>query len=91
MPTRIVEVSLVGPHRMKLKFKDGSKGELDFLSSVGVASTMTRELADPEYFARVFLDHDALTWPNGFDLCPDWTRSIVEQSGNLAKDRKKSA
>ena len=31
---------------------------------------MVQPLKDPAYFARVFLDLGAPTWPNGFDMAP---------------------
>jgi hypothetical protein len=40
-------------------------------------------LRDEAYFARVFLEFGALTWPNGYDMCPDWLRGEMEAAGEL--------
>ena len=44
---------------------------------------MVAPLRDPAYFARVFLEFGAPTWPNGFDLCPDWLHMEMEAAGEL--------
>ena len=36
------------------------------------ATELIRPLKDPRYFRRVFLDAGAPTWPNGYDICPDY-------------------
>jgi hypothetical protein len=45
---------------------------------------MIAPLRDPEFFARVTLDYGAPTWPNGYDMCPDWLRMEMEKAGELA-------
>jgi len=40
---------------------------------------------------QLFLEDGAPTWPNGFDLCPDWLRSEIEAMGGLARDATLSA
>jgi hypothetical protein len=40
-------------------------------------------LRDAQYFARVFLEFGAPTWPNGFDLAPEWLRREMEAAGEL--------
>jgi hypothetical protein len=44
---------------------------------------MVEPLRDPDYFARVFLDYGAPTWPNSFDMSPDWLRIKMERAGEL--------
>jgi hypothetical protein len=46
---------------------------------------MVEPLRDPVYFARVFLEDGAPTWPNGFDMCPDWLRREIGAAGALAR------
>jgi hypothetical protein len=43
-------------------------------------SRKNQPLCDPAYFARVFLEDCAPTWPNGFDMCPDWLRRETESA-----------
>jgi hypothetical protein len=47
---------------------------------------MVELLRDPAYFARVFLEDGAPTWPNGFDMDPEWLRREIEATGGLAWD-----
>jgi hypothetical protein len=43
-------------------------------------------LRDPAFFARVFLEDGAPTWPNGFDAAPGWLRREIEAAGTLVRD-----
>lgn len=60
----------VSGHRLWLEFSDGSQGERDFSELVRKERPVLEPLRDPAYFARVFLQRGAPTWPNGFDLAP---------------------
>jgi hypothetical protein len=42
-------------------------------------------LRDPAYFDRVFLEFGAPTWPNGFDVAPEWLRREMEKAGELTR------
>ena len=44
---------------------------------------MAEPLRDEAYFARVFLQFGAPTWPNGLDMCPDWLRLEMEAAGEV--------
>jgi hypothetical protein len=33
----------------------------------------------------VFLEFGALTWPNGFDIEPEWLRRKMEEAGELER------
>ena len=72
---------LTGPFTASLCFQDGLIAELDFEKwvSTGKRGPMIRPLADEHYFKQVFLDHGALTWPNGFDIDPCAVRHWAEQ------------
>ena len=67
----ITQVEHLGEFRLRLRFDDGTEGELDLkplLSFRGVFEP----LRDPEYFARVRVDADlgTICWPNEADLDP---------------------
>jgi hypothetical protein len=47
---------------------------------------MFEPLRDPTFFARVFLEDGAPTWPNGFDVAPGWLCREIEATGALARD-----
>ena len=46
---------------------------------------MLEPLRDQAYFARVFLEFGAPTWPNGFDIAPEWLRREMAAAGELAR------
>jgi Protein of unknown function (DUF2442) len=68
---RIVEVEIVGEHRLRLAFDDGVSGELD--ASHWDWSGIFEPLRDPVYFAQVGLDEElgTISWPNGADVAPE--------------------
>jgi hypothetical protein len=43
-------------------------------------------LRDENYFARVFLEFGALTWPNGFDIAPEWLRREMSERNELQRN-----
>ncbi len=58
---------------LRLGFSDGTQGVVDLAPVVMARKGMFLPLRDPEFFARVSVDHEAGTvvWPNGLDLDPD--------------------
>ena len=44
---------------------------------------MLELLRDPAYFARVFVDFGAPTWPNGYDLAPHALYAEMAKAGLL--------
>ena len=44
---------------------------------------MLEPLRSVVYFNRVFIECGALTWPNGFDLAPEWLRREMAAAGEL--------
>ena len=43
---------------------------------------MIEPLRDLDYFKRCFLEFGAPTWPNGFDLAPDWLQRETTPRGS---------
>jgi hypothetical protein len=83
---RIAKIKCLGGYRLRATFNHGMAGDLDFSAIVHGGGPMAEPLRDPAYFARVFLDDGAPTWPNGYDVAPGWLRQEVEASGALAPD-----
>ncbi len=81
MLNEVIETKVVAPHVLRVTFKDGYTGVHDFVWLANERGNMAEPLADPAYFARVFLEYGALTWPNGYDMCPDWLRMEMEKVG----------
>jgi hypothetical protein len=65
---KILKIMKLGGCRLHLSFSDGTEGEWDFSHIAAEGGTMVEPLRSQRYFARVFLQLGALTWPNGFDL-----------------------
>ena len=67
----ITAVKVVGEHRLRLTFEDGTVGDVDF--SARKWRGVLEPLSDPAYFARVRVNPEAgtIAWPNGVDLAPE--------------------
>ncbi|MFY9642148.1 MAG: DUF2442 domain-containing protein [Rhodomicrobium sp.] len=74
MLTKITGIERLGGFHLRIAFNDGSEGVHDFPSMVREVGPMLAPLRDENYFARVFVEFGALTWPNGFDISPEWLR-----------------
>jgi hypothetical protein len=83
---KVAKIKPLGGHRVRATFSDGMAGEYDFSAIVAEGGPMVEPLRDPAYFARVFLEDGAPTWPNGFDAAPGWLRREIEATGGLARD-----
>ena len=83
---KVVGIEKSGGHRLRIRFSDGSFGEHDFAAMTNDPGPLLDPLRDADYFARVFLDFGALTWPNGFDIAPEWLRREMEAAGELSRD-----
>jgi len=75
----------LGGFRLRVCFSDGSEGVHDFTPLVNELGPMLEPLRDEVYFARVFLEFGAPTWPNGFDIAPEWLRREMEKAGELTR------
>ena len=79
----VVGVERLGGHRLAIEFSDGMVGVKDFSSLLGRTGPMVEPLKDPNYFARVFVDDGALTWPNGYDWDPTALHDEMREAGLL--------
>ena len=85
MLIKVTRLEKLGGFRLRLRFSDGSGGTHDFSAMVQESGPMMEPLRDPTYFARVFLEFGALTWPNGFDIAPEWLRREMDAAGELTQ------
>ncbi len=67
----VTAVKVVGNHRLRLSFEDGTEGEVD-LSNWSWRGIF-EPLADANYFRQVRLDEElgTIVWPNGADIAPE--------------------
>jgi hypothetical protein len=82
----VVSVKPVGGFRLRIGFSDGSVGVHDFSSTASRDGEMVRPLKDPTFFARVFVELGALTWPKGFDLDPIALHDRMAAAGELSRE-----
>lgn len=81
----VVSVKPMGGYRLRVGFSDGTAGVHDFSATAARDGEMVRPLKDPAYFARVFVELGALTWPNGFDLDPIALHERMAAAGELTQ------
>jgi hypothetical protein len=67
----VTAVEVIGPHKIRVTFKDGLVGDVDF--SGRNWRRVFAPLADPDYFAKVYVDTEVgtIVWPNGVDMAPE--------------------
>jgi hypothetical protein len=85
MLTKVTHLDRLGGFRLHVRFNDGREGIHDFTALANGPGAALVPLRDEAYFARVFLEFGALTWPNGFDIAPEWLRREMESAGELAR------
>ncbi len=81
----VIELKLLGGHRLQIAFSDGTVGTRDFSDIKSRTGEMVGPLKDPAYFARVFIDDGALTWPNGYDWDPIALHDDMKKAGLLRR------
>jgi len=82
----VVAVKPLGGFRLRVAFSDGSAGVHDFSATVARNGEMVRPLKDPAFFAKVFVELGALSWPNGFDLDPIALHDRMAAAGELHRE-----
>ena len=85
MLTKVTRLQKLGRFRLHVRFNDGSEGVHDFAAMVAERGSMLVPLRDESYFDRVFLECGAPTWPNGFDIAPEWLRREMEAAKELSR------
>lgn len=80
---KVRKVEPLGGFRLRFTFSDGAVGECDFAQLIARSDPMLEPLKDPAYFARVFLEFGAPTWPNGYDMAPHALYEELAQSNAL--------
>ena len=67
----IIGVEVIGDHRLRLTFEDGTVGDVDFRGRDWRG--VFEPLRDPKVVARVTVDPEAgtIVWPGGLDMAPE--------------------
>lgn len=79
MPWDVVDLEIIAPLAMLVRFSDGTSGEVRFEAShlTGVFSV----LKDFNFFNQAFIDRGAVAWPNNLDLAPDTMYNEIKANG----------
>lgn len=83
MLAMVTEFHFLDGYRLAVKFSDGTEGVHDLSALASRSGAAIEPLKDIEYFRRGFLEFGALTWPNGFDISPEWLRREMQAAGEL--------
>ena len=75
---KIIKATVKNDRKIEIEFDNGIKGQFSFDHYFKCKNEMA-DLADNKALEQMFIseDTDSLTWPNGFDICPDVLYSIV--------------
>ncbi len=82
MPWRVAAVETLSGFRLRVRFLDGTEGEVDMNALVHAPTAgVFAALADPAVFGEAGVVHGAVTWPGDIDLAPDAMYRAIKASG----------
>jgi hypothetical protein len=82
-PWRVVSVQPLPNFRLRVRFVDGTQGEVDLKSLIlSPSAGVFAVLADVALFEQVFVDFGAVTWPGELDLAPDAMYEDIKQASS---------
>ena len=79
----VVKVKPMEAFRLWVRFSDGSEGVADLSKLAARTGPMVAPLKDPDFLNRVFIEAGVPTWPNGYDMAPEWLRREMAAAGEL--------
>ncbi len=78
----VAEVHPLSNYCLSVKFLDGTTGEVDMSKLVtSEQAGVFAKLCDQTFFAKVFVEYGAVTWPGEIDLAPDAMYKEIKQHG----------
>lgn len=91
MKSSVACIRDLGSYRLEVVYADALTAVLDFANFLAEHDgPVVEPLRDVDTFSAVRLDDGVVTWPNGFDICPDVLRFWSEQ-GRVCSDRETDA
>ena len=82
---KVTRLERLGGFRLRVRFTDGSEGAHDFAALVNEPGPNAAHCATRPISALRVLEFGAPTWPNGFDIAPEWLRREMEKAGELTR------
>jgi hypothetical protein len=77
----ITEATYVKGHIVRLKFSDGSAGEVDL--SQELQGNVFKPLQDMNYFKSFQLQGHTLAWENDVDFAPEFLKELMEKQSTV--------
>jgi hypothetical protein len=78
----------VNGYIIAMRFNDGTEKQVDI--SQWFKGPVFRELKDPKFFAKFFVEGGTLAWPNGVDIAPEALYDAVDVRTTLRKKAKRA-
>jgi hypothetical protein len=80
----IVHFKVLPNYKIEVSFTDGTSGIADLAPrlSQGSLGDGFDPLCDEKLFSQAFLEHGALTWPEGINLAPDAMYQRIRAAGS---------
>jgi hypothetical protein len=88
----VTSVAVTDHWRLRLEFADGYSSEVD-VSYLRRKPGLFKDLRDPDYFARAFLDEEqgTVAWPNGVDIAAHMLRARADQQARRRESSGRAA
>ncbi|ODS34636.1 MAG: hypothetical protein SCARUB_00216 [Candidatus Scalindua rubra] len=85
---KVIKVRPKTNYVIEVTFEDGFKGKLNMRPLI--RDGITKDLKDFGYFKKVEIDgFGGIYWPNGYDICPNYLREIMEKENKRIVKRKR--
>ena len=75
------------PFKLVVTFSDGTSGAFNAAPMLAERGEGTEPLRDRAYFGKVGLANGVPTWPNYFDISPQWLQEEMDRRGELIRPR----
>lgn len=82
MPLKVTSIRTAPPYKLQVEFSDTSFGIFDCARLIEEPGSGTA-LRQRPFFAQVRLEHGVPTWPNHFDISPDWLQEEMRKQDVL--------
>ena len=69
---------------VRLRFSDGVSGVVSLKPIFELPTALSGEVLKGNMFGLCFIESGALAWPNGFELCPDLLRRMLDEKRHKA-------
>ena len=66
-------------YTVKLVFEDGERATVSLSHIFSTPKGLAKEILRGSMFDQCFIEHGALAWPNGLELCPDAIKMWAEE------------